>query len=72
MNIYRRMQPQAVVVLNRAGQIIEKLGPYTHTYELKNALAYQLHKYDDSTEYYVTATRWDLAESGAATKGARP
>ena len=65
MKVYRNMQPQAVVVLNHRGEIIRKLGPYTHSYEVANAKA-SLAMLREQNGYYITATRWDLAELGAS------
>lgn len=65
MKPYRTMQPQAVVVLNHRGEIIQKLGPYTHSYEIANAKAF-LAPLREANGYYITATRWDLAEIGGS------
>jgi len=65
VKIYRRMQPQAVVALNHRGEIIQILGPYTHSYEIANAKAFLAHLREHNG-YYITATRWDLARIGAS------
>ena len=65
MKPYRNMQPQAVVALNHRGEIIQKLGPYTHSYEIANAKAF-LAPLREQSGYYITVTRLDLGHLGAS------